>query len=358
MLYHWLYPLHDQFIGFNVLKYITFRAFLAIFIGMGFYLAWGRWYIRFLSRKQFWQAIRDDGPAEHLKKGRTPTMGGILILAGVLVATLVCSRLDNTYVWLLLAAALMFGGIGFLDDYKKVFKRDPNGLRARYKFPLQVIAATILTCVLIHDPMFDTTLTFPFLKNVHLDLGWMYYVFGVLVIVGSSNAVNLTDGLDGLVTVPSIIAFITYSLFAYLAGHAAIAGYLQIPYIAGAGELTVICGAVIGSCLGFLWFNSHPADIFMGDVGSLPLGAMLGLIAMITKNEIVLVVVGGVFVIEAISVMMQVASFKLTGRRVFRMAPIHHHFELKGWKESKVIVRFWIVAIVLAILSLGTLKLR
>lgn len=358
MLYYFLLPLHENFIGFNVLRYITFRTFLAIFVGMTVYLLLGGPFIRFLRRRQFLQTVRSDGPIEHLKKGTTPTMGGVLMMLAVSVSLLLCARLDNIYVWLVLASGMGFALIGYWDDYRKIFLKDANGLRARYKFPLQLIVGGLVTYTLMHSTGFDTTLAFPFLKNIHPNLNGWYLPFGILVVVGASNAVNLTDGLDGLATVPSIMAFLTYGIFAYLAGHAAIASYLQIPFISGAGELTVLCGAVLGSCLGFLWFNAHPADIFMGDVGALALGAMLGMVAMITKNEIVLVLVGGIFVLETLSVIVQVASFKLTGRRIFRMAPLHHHFELKGWKESKVIVRFWIISIILALMSLGTLKLR
>lgn len=357
MLYYFLYPLHDSVVGFNVFRYITFRAFGAVLTAMLIYFVFGKMFINFLRRLQFMQSIRTDGPATHLQKGGTPTMGGVLLWGAILVAVALWG-VWNFYVIITLGVGFAFALIGFLDDYRKVILRDPNGLRARYKFPLQ-LAAGLLPMILLFDGLgFDTHLVLPFVKQATPDLGGWYLLFSMLVVVGTSNAVNLTDGLDGLVAVPSIMAYATYAIFAYIAGHMVISTYLQLQYIPGVGELAVICGAVIGACIGFLWFNAHPAEIFMGDVGALPLGAMLGTIAVLTKQEILLVLVGGIFVLETVSVIVQVISFKLTGKRVFRMAPIHHHFELKGWKEPKVIVRFWIIAMILAILSLGTLKLR
>jgi phospho-N-acetylmuramoyl-pentapeptide-transferase len=284
-------------------------------------------------------------------------MGGVLICFAILLAVALWG-VWNFYVIIVMGVGFAFALIGFLDDYRKVILRDPNGLKSRYKFALQ-LAAALFPMILLFDGLgFDTHLVLPFFKQIMPDLSGWYILFAMLVIVGTSNAVNLTDGLDGLVAVPSIMAFSTYAIFAYVVGNAVISAYLQLQFISGVGELSVICGAIVGACIGFLWFNAHPAEIFMGDVGALPLGAMLGTIGVITKQEILLILVGGIFVLETVSVMVQVISFKLTGKRVFRMAPIHHHFELKGWKEPKVIVRFWIIAMVLAILSLGTLKLR
>ncbi len=357
MLYYFLYPLHDTLIGFNVFRYITFRAFGAVLTAMLVYFVFGKMFINFLRKLQFMQSIRTDGPATHLQKGGTPTMGGVLIWIAILVAVALWG-VWNFYVIITMGVGFAFALIGFLDDYRKVILRDPNGLKSRYKFSLQLLAA-LLPMVLLFDGLgFNTHLILPFLKQATVDLGGWYILFAMLVVVGASNAVNLTDGLDGLVAVPSIMAFSTYAIYAYVVGNMIIASYLQLEFISGVGELSVICGAVIGACIGFLWFNAHPAEIFMGDVGSLMLGAMLGTIAVLTKQEIMLMLVGGIFVLETVSVIVQVISFKMTGKRVFRMAPIHHHFELKGWKEPKVIVRFWIIAMILAILSLGTLKLR
>ncbi len=368
MLYHWLYPLHDRFVGFGIFQFITFRAFMAAFIALGIYLVFGKPMIRHLARKQFWQTVRDDGPVTHLKKEGTPTMGGLLLGIAVGVALLICARWDNFYVLFTVVIGFGFGLIGFFDDYRKLILRDPKGLRARYKFPLQMGIALLGMLILFDVFHFDRHLAIPFFKNVAPDLGWWYVLFGTVVVVGASNAVNLTDGLDGLVAGPSVMAFLAYGVFAYLIGHATFAVYLQIPFapdvvaaptgIPGAGELSVVCGAIVGGLLGFLWYNAHPAMVFLGDVGSLPLGAMLGAIAVLVKHELMLVIVGGIFVLETVSVIVQVASFKLTGKRVFRMAPLHHHFELKGWPESRVIMRFWIVALILAMISLTTLKVR
>ncbi len=358
MLYHLLYPLHDKLIGFGVFRYITFRSFFALFTAMIIYFAFGGALIRYLQRRQFWQAIRDDGPVAHLNKGTTPTMGGVLLWVSILISVGLWARWDNPYIPLLAGTAIAYGVIGFIDDYIKVVQRDSHGLRARYKFPLQVLVAVVVALIVFDGLNFDPRLSLPFVKHITPNLGWIYIPFAIFLIVGVSNATNLTDGLDGLVAVPSIMAFIAYGIMAYLAGHAAIAAYLNVPFIPGSGELTVFCMAIVGGCIGFLWFNCQPAQIFMGDVGSLPIGAVLALIAIITKNEILLILVGGIFFLETVSVIAQVVSFKLTGKRVFKMAPLHHHFELKGWKESKVIVRFWIIAFILAVLSLSTLKLR
>ncbi len=360
MFYHLLYPLHDIFTGLNVFKYITFRTFAALFTAMLINFLFGGQLVRFMQKKQFWQSIRDDGPMQHISaKSKTPTMGGVLIWIGVIFSTLVWSRLDSKFVWLALGVTLAYALIGFIDDYRKVILRDHHGLRARYKFPLQVGVALIACMVLFDGFGFDRHLAIPFFKSLYPELGLFSYVaLASIVIVGASNAVNLTDGLDGLVAGPSIISFLAFAILTYTAGHIKIAQYLQLSFIPGVGELTVFCGAIIGALIGFLWYNAQPADIFMGDVGALPLGAALGLIAVITKNELLLVLIGGIFVLETLSVITQVISFKLTGKRVFKMAPLHHHFELKGWKESKVIVRFWIIAMILAFISLATLKLR
>jgi phospho-N-acetylmuramoyl-pentapeptide-transferase len=359
MLYKLIYLLHLDVSWLNVFRYITFRTILSSLTGLLICFVFGKWIIRRLQHLQVGQYIRDDGPADHKRKEGTPTMGGCLIIPAVILGTLLWAEPTNSYVWTVVFVALSFGTIGFFDDYLKVSRKNSKGLRVVTKFSLQILAALIVAVILFQEPNLSTRLNFPFFKTIHPDLGLWYIPFVLVVIVGSSNAVNLTDGLDGLAIGPVVIAFASYLAFAYLAGHAKIAAYLQIPYVPGAGELSVICGAAVGSGLGFLWYNAYPADIFMGDVGSLSLGAILGTVALITKQEIVLVLVGGIFVFEALSVIFQVAYFKATGgHRIFRMAPIHHHFELKGWPEPKVIVRFWIIAIILALLSISTLKLR
>lgn len=359
MLYHLLYPLHDLFIGFNVVKYITFRTFMAIFTAMGIYLLFGQAWINFLKRKQFSQTLYEHVPeAHHKTKQQTPTLGGVLIWIAILVSSLLWTRWDAPMVWVVTGLSLMLGAIGFLDDYKKVMQKDARGLRPRYKFSLQILCCGFVALVLFDGFGMSTHLSVPFFKSYMPDLGAWYYLLAIFVLVGASNAVNLTDGLDGLVTGPSIVSFLAFGVLCYLVGNFKLADYLQISFVPQAGELAVFCGAVVGSLIGFLWFNAHPAQIFMGDVGSLPLGGALGFVALVTKNELLLMMIGGVFVLETVSVIAQVISFKLTGKRVFRMAPLHHHFELKGWPESKVIVRFWIISVVLALLSLSTLKLR
>ncbi len=358
MLYYLLYPLHSDFIGFNVVRYITFRTFMATFTAMVIYFLFGKRIISYLTKKQFWQTVRDDGPVSHMDKRGTPTMGGILIWISVFVSMLLWARFLEPVAILAMIVVAGFAMIGFIDDYRKVILRDPKGLRARWKFPLQLAVAAIAMLILFDVIGMPSELSVPFFKGFRPDLGWWYVPFAVLVVVGASNAVNLTDGLDGLVSVPSIVAFLAYAILAYVSSHAAIADYLAVQSVPGSGEMAVMCGAVVGACIGFLWYNAHPASIFMGDVGSLPLGALLGYVAVVTKHEILLLLIGGIFVLETISVITQVVSFKLTGKRVFKMAPIHHHFELKGWSESKVIVRFWIISIILALASLSTLKLR
>ena len=308
---------------------------------------------------QVGQYVRDDGPQTHLKKAGTPTMGGTLIIFSISVSTLLWANLTNYFVWVVLFVTLGFGGIGFIDDYLMQIKKQSKGLTVRKKILLQTILAMVAGIMVYVSPDFSTRITIPFFKNISPDLRWGYILFAALVIIGTSNAVNITDGLDGLAIGPFIIASATYMVFAYVAGHVKIANYLQINYVAGSGEIAIFCGAMAGSGLGFLWFNSYPAQIFMGDVGSLSLGAAIGTVAVITKQEILLALVGGLFVIETLSVIFQVGFFKMTnGRRIFRMAPLHHHFELKGWSEPKVIVRFWIIAIALALISMSTLKLR
>ncbi|MFK5925526.1 MAG: phospho-N-acetylmuramoyl-pentapeptide-transferase [Desulfuromusa sp.] len=358
MLYHLLYPLHTEYSVLYVFRYITFRTIYATITALLISFILGPWLIATLQRMQIGQTIRKVGPESHFVKEGTPTMGGALILLAIILPTLLWADLTNLYIWVTLLVTTGYGAIGFIDDYLKVVRKNSDGISARQKMFWQILIAFVAALLLYRSGSFDTHLSLPFFKNVNPDLGVFYILFAILVMVGSSNAVNLTDGLDGLAIGPMIIAAGTFLLLAYLAGNAKLANYLQITSIQGAGELAILCGAMAGAGLGFLWFNSYPAQVFMGDVGSLSLGGALGTIAVITKNEFVLVIVGGIFVIEALSVIVQVISFRYWGRRVFRMAPIHHHFELKGWPEPKIIVRFWIISIVLALIALSTLKLR
>ncbi|MBI2067247.1 MAG: phospho-N-acetylmuramoyl-pentapeptide-transferase [Deltaproteobacteria bacterium] len=358
MFYSLLYSLADQYIVFNLFKYITFRTFGGLLTALLLYFLLGRWQIRLLQRLQWGQSIREEGPAHHQVKAGTPTMGGLLIFFCIFVSAVLWADLRSAPVWVALAVYAAFAGIGFADDWKKIRLKSNKGIRGRYKFLFQVGAALIAAIFLYHSFPADTRLSFPFFKMMRPDLGLWYLPFAIFVIVGTSNAVNLTDGLDGLATGPSLLAYISYAVLAYLAGHIRISNYLQIPHIPGAGELAIFGGVVAGALLGFLWFNTYPAEIFMGDVGALPLGAALGLLALMTKNEILLILIGGIFVLETVSVITQVLSFQIFGRRVFQMAPLHHHYELKGWQEPKVIVRFWIVSLVLCLVALGTLKLR
>jgi phospho-N-acetylmuramoyl-pentapeptide-transferase len=358
MLFHFLYPLHIKYSVFHVFKYITFRTFGAAITSVLLSMLIGPAYIRFLQRKQMGQSIRDDGPKSHLLKVGTPTMGGGLILGAIFVPTLLWSDLTNKNVWIAVLTTALFGVIGYIDDYRKVIKKNPKGLSGKQKLISQTLFAVLAAYVIYTFRDTPPVLKFPFFKDWSFYLGIFFIPFAAFVIVGASNAVNLTDGLDGLAVGPVITTSATFLILAYCAGHVKIAEYLQIPYIPGAGELAVFCGSVAASCLGFLWFNTYPAQIFMGDVGSLALGAALAVVAVITKNEILLALCGGIFVIEALSVMAQVTSFKMTGKRVLRMAPIHHHFELKGWAEPKIIVRFWIISILLSLVTLSTLKLR
>jgi len=359
MLFHLLYPLHTTFSAFTVFRYITFRTIYASITALLISWLLGPWVIRKLRERQIGQYVRADGPAAHTAKTGTPTMGGLLILFAVSVATLLWADLTNFFVWLVLLVTIGFGAIGFVDDYLMQVKKESRGLRGSVKLVLQVVIGLLATGLLYGRPDFDTHVSVPFLKDVAPDLGWAYILFATGVIVGTSNAVNLTDGLDGLAIGPVTVAATTYVVLAYVAGNVKIAQYLQIQYVAGSGELAVFCGALAGAGLGFLWYNAYPAQVFMGDVGSLPLGGALGTVAVVTKHEILLALVGGIFVVEALSVIFQVGFFKVTsGRRIFRMAPIHHHFELKGWPEPKVIVRFWIIAIILGLVAVSTLKLR
>jgi len=359
VLFKLIYSLHPYFSVLNVFRYITFRTILATLTSLLICLIFGSWAISRLKDMQVSQYIREEGPPNHKAKEGTPTMGGCLILPAVLVAGLLWADPFNVYVWLLVFVIASFGGIGFWDDYLKIRRKTNKGLSGKVKFALQVLCALIFALILYHLPQFDQRLNVPFFKQFHPDLGLGYILVTVFLVVGASNAVNLTDGLDGLAIGPLTIAFGCYLVFAYLAGHVKIAGYLQIPYVPGVGEAAVICGATVGAGLGFLWFNAYPAQVFMGDIGSLSLGATLGAISVVTKQEVILAIVGGLFVFEALSVIFQVGYFKMTGgRRIFRMAPIHHHFELKGWAEPKIIVRFWIIAIILALVAMSTLKLR
>jgi len=358
MLFHLFYPLASDLRILNIFRYLTFRTIYAMITALIVCFVLGPWIIRKLEGLQARQVIRTDGPESHLEKQGTPTMGGLMILSAIILPTLLWADLANSYVWLTLFIVVGYGAIGFMDDYLKVVKKNTKGLSPRQKMFWQVLLAGIVAVVLYISPTFNEMLYVPFFKNFHPDLGLLFIPFVVLVIVGASNAVNLTDGLDGLAIGPVAINAATYLLFAYIAGHATLSAYLQIPRVPGAGELAVICGAMVGAGLGFLWFNSYPAEVFMGDVGSLSLGGTLGVIAVLTKQEILLVIVGGIFVIEALSVIFQVGSYKYRGKRIFRMAPIHHHFELKGVAEPKIIVRFWIITIILALVAISTLKMR
>lgn len=359
MLYEFLYSFHEELSVFNVFKYITFRTTLAAITALLLSFFLGPVLIRYLYSKNFGERIREDAPDHHNAKAGTPTMGGLLILVGTLIPCLLWANLSNILVVSALLTVVLFGAIGIYDDVIKL--RDGEGLSARKHFLLQCIATAPILLLIASDPGFDGALTrvyIPFFKNLQPELSFAYYLFAMLVIVGASNAVNLTDGLDGLAIGPIIIAFSAYTVIAYVSGHAGFAKYLQIPFVQNAGELSVICGAVVGASLGFLWYNSYPAQLFMGNTGSVSTGAALGVVAVMTKHEIILLLVGGIFVVEALSVIIQVVYFKLTNKRFFLMAPLHHHFEKKGWAEPKVIIRFWIVAILLALVSLSTLKLR
>lgn len=360
MLYHITDYLETIYSGFNVFRYLTVRAILGVLTSLVICLLVGPSMIRYLNHFQIGQTVRDDGPQSHLAKAGTPTMGGALILVAIVFSTLLWSDLSNRHVWLVLIVTLLFGAIGWVDDYRKLALRDSRGLPARWKYlwqSLVALGAALFIAWTAQSPA-ETQLIVPFFKNAVFNLGWLFVPLAYFVIVGSSNAVNLTDGLDGLAIMPTVMVAGALGVFVYVTGHVNFSSYLQIPYLPGVGELVIFCGALVGAGLGFLWFNTYPAQVFMGDVGALALGAALGVVAVIVRQELVLMVMGGVFVIETISVILQVASFKLTGRRIFRMAPIHHHFELKGWPEPRVIVRAWIITVILVLIGLATLKVR
>jgi phospho-N-acetylmuramoyl-pentapeptide-transferase len=360
MFYKLIYSFHDIFSPLNVFRYITFRAALAAITALLMTFMLAPWIIEKLRKYSLTQHVRYDGPQTHLYKSGTPTMGGILIIVSVVISVLLWGDLDNKFILIMLVAIIGFGLIGLTDDYLKTVRKNSKGLKGWYKFGSQIALALIIGLMFYHDPddIYIAQLSIPFFKKWLIDLGWFYIPFSILVIVGSSNAVNLTDGIDGLAIGLVGIACVANGVLVYISGHSGLSQYLHVLHLPRIGELTVVCGAMFGASLGFLWYNSYPAEIFMGDVGSLGLGGALGTMAVITKQEIVLAIVGGIFVIETVSVIMQVASFKLTGKRIFKMAPIHHHFEVKGWAEPKVIVRFWIVGIILALLSLTSLKVR
>ncbi|MEQ9043612.1 MAG: phospho-N-acetylmuramoyl-pentapeptide-transferase [Sneathiellaceae bacterium] len=362
MLYLLLTPLADDFILFNLFRYLSFRTGAAVLTAILISFVFGEPLIRMLRmRQKKGQPIREDGPEGHLLSKRgTPTMGGLLILTGLSVGTLLWADLSNPYVWAVLVVTIGFGAIGFWDDYLKVSRQNPKGISARAKLALQILiagGAALWTINIMGGPL-AFSLAIPFFKDLLLNVGWFMLPFSIIVVIGASNAVNLTDGRDGLAIVPVMIASSTFALIAYLAGNVVFANYLQIHHVQGAGELAVLCGSLVGAGLGFLWYNAPPARVFMGDTGSLALGGALGMISVVTKHELVLAIVGGLFVLEAVSVIVQVASFKLTGRRIFRMAPLHHHFEKKGWAEPTIVIRFWIIAVILALVGLSTLKLR
>lgn len=357
----WLAEYLQQYMNaFGVFQYLTVRGILGILTALVISLLLGPWMIRKLNYLQIGQAVRDDGPESHLSKSGTPTMGGTLILAAIFISALLWSDLSNRYVWVVLMVTAIFGAVGWVDDYRKVVESNSRGLPARWKYFWQSVAGLGAAVFLFYSAAspVETQLIVPFFKNVALDMGILFIFLTYFVVVGASNAVNLTDGLDGLAIMPTVMVGSALGVIAYLVGHAGFAEYLHIPHVAGAGELVIFCGALGGAGLGFLWFNTYPAQVFMGDVGALALGAALGIIAVIVRHEIVFFIMGGVFVMETVSVILQVASFKLTGRRIFRMAPLHHHFELKGWPEPRVIVRFWIITVMLVLFGLATLKLR
>ncbi|MBI5177819.1 MAG: phospho-N-acetylmuramoyl-pentapeptide-transferase [Nitrospinae bacterium] len=359
MIYHLLYPWHEQYHFLNVFKYITFRATYAVITALLLSFLFGPSFIAFLVRKSFGERIRPDVPEHHRPKAGTPTMGGLLIVFSFVLPAILWADISSYSVMAAVLCVILFGAIGLADDATKL--KDGKGMKAKSKMLLMLAACVPVLGLIAAEEGLDGSLTrlyIPFFKNFQPDLGWLYFVFAALVIVGASNAVNLTDGLDGLAIGPIIVAFAAYTFISYVSGHAAFSSYLQIPFIKGVGEVTVLCGAVAGASLGFLWYNAYPAQMFMGNTGSVPLGALLGVVAILTKHEIILLLIGGIFVVEALSVIIQVSYFKMTRKRVFLMAPIHHHFEKLGWPEPKVTIRFWIVSVLLALLSLSTLKLR
>ena len=346
--------------GFNVFQYITLRIILGVLTSLFISLLIGPYLIKRLNEYQIGQSVRDDGPESHLSKSGTPTMGGLLILVSIAVSTLCWADLSNRFIAVVLLVTLAFGVIGWVDDYRKVVNQDPKGLPARYKYFWQSVVGLGAALFLYQSAASpaETQLIIPFIKDVTINLGWMYVVLSYFVIVGSSNAVNLTDGLDGLAILPTVLVSGALVIFAYTTGHAYFADYLGIPYIKGVGEVAIFCASIVGAGLGFLWFNTYPAQVFMGDIGALALGAALGIVAVVVRQELVLFIMGGVFVMETFSVILQVGSYKLTGKRIFHMAPLHHHYELKGWPEPRVIVRFWIVTVILVLIGLASLKIR
>lgn len=358
MLFHLLFPFHDSITIFNIFRYITLRSFFAFFLGMFFAIYLGKKFIILMKKLQFGQFIREVGPESHKKKGGTPTMGGVFIWIATIISILICGNFYSAPLWTTLFVATSYGALGFLDDYKKISKKNSDGISARGKLGWQFVTAIFAMIFLILSGTITTELYVPFLKNPVIDLGWFYVIFGSLVIVGSSNAVNLTDGLDGLAIGPISISLATLGVLTYFGGHSELASYLLIPFVPQQGELAVLCSALIGAGMGFLWYNAYPAQIFMGDLGALSLGGVLGTMCVISKNELLFVIFGGIFVIEALSVILQVYFFKTRKKRIFKMAPIHHHYELLGWEEPKVIVRFWIISLLLAVVALATLKLR
>jgi phospho-N-acetylmuramoyl-pentapeptide-transferase len=361
VLYNFLISLVDQFSALNVFRYLTFRTGLSVITSLGIVFLIGETFIKFIEAHKITGPIREDGPIDHIvKKVGTPTMGGVLILVGILFGTLLWADLTNPYIWVLLMVATSFGLLGAVDDYLKIKRNNSRGISSGMKILCQIILSLIAILLLLKYGNNEhlENLYFPFLKNIVIHLGIFFIPFSIFIIVGSSNAVNLTDGLDGLATVPVMLAGFSFTLICYVVGNTVFSDYLQIPYIPNVGEASIFCGSIVGSCLGFLWYNAPPAKIFMGDTGSLSLGGSLGAISVISKHEIVLGIIGGLFVLETISVIIQVLSFKLTGKRVFMMAPLHHHFEKKGWAESTIVIRFWIISIILALIGLATLKLR
>ena len=358
MLYHLLYPLHQELAFANIFRYITFRSFAAFLITSLVAIFFGKPFIKYMKNRQFGQSIRETVPESHMKKSGTPTMGGVFLLGSVFFCLFLFGNFESFPLMVSLCVMLSYFVLGGIDDYLKIAKKNSDGVSGKIKLAWQFSTAAVVLWLLIDQQIIDTKLYLPFVKDGIIDLGMGYIAFGAFVIVGSSNAVNLTDGLDGLAGGTVAAATAALGVLCYVAGHAEISEYLYIPFVAGSGELSVLCASIIGACLGFLWYNAHPAQVFMGDVGSLSLGGVLGTMAVVTKNEFLFAFIGGIFVVEALSVILQVGSFKLRKKRIFKMAPIHHHFELKGWSESKVVVRFWIIGIFLAILSLATLKLR
>ncbi len=361
MLFHFFTSLVDQYSFLNVFKYLTFRTGLSVMTSLIVVFIIGAPLIKIFSEKMITGPIRQDGPIDHIvKKSGTPTMGGVIILIGIIFSTLLWADLRNIYVWILILVSVGLGGLGLIDDILKIKYKNSRGLKSRYKFTGQLLIGAIVLFILINysDHEYLHNLYFPFFKNLILDLGLFFVPFALFVIIGASNAVNLTDGLDGLATVPVMLVALSFTLISYVVGNTIFSEYLQIQYIPNVGELSIFCGSIVGACLGFLWYNAPPAKIFMGDTGSLSLGGSLAAIAIIVKHEIVLAIIGGLFVLETVSVIIQVISFKLTGKRIFKMAPIHHHFEKKGWAESTIVIRFWIIAIILALVGLATLKLR